>query len=312
MEHLLKWNDILICPLDRSPLQVEDDLRWICPTCGFSTDLCTEYDRPIPDFRAVHVPQDIALSLVIPITPLDRYELIETCFKVSQAKIPRLPKKMRTTKIGDGQRYYCLQAFDEFGPDAPVLDLGCGAGGNRVYLQSIGFKNILAVDWIAQGADILADAHRLPLSDESFQVVLSTAVFEHLYNPFVAVSEVSRILRPGGHFIGGASFWEAWHGSSYFHITPDGWHALSKHADLELEDLWSGWGIIPPLLHHVLTPGYFRKLGYALQFLVEQVYYLAMGEAGVRKLQLRASGSYHVFARKPQKQSNVIGKLNKP
>jgi hypothetical protein len=109
------------------------------------------------------------------------------------------------------------------------------------------------------------------------------------------MSEVGRILKRGGCFVGNASFWEAWHGSSYFHFTPDGWNALFRHANMTLEDLNPSWGIIPAALFHVLTPGFFRRIGDGLQALVEFVYRLFMGEAGVRRLQLRASASYQVY-----------------
>lgn len=131
-----------------------------------------------------------------------------------------------------------------------------------------------------------------------FGLVISTAVFEHLYNPFVAMTEVGRVLDGSGAFVGGASFWEGWHGSSYFHMTPDGWHVIFTAAGLEMKDLWNGWGVIPAALAHVFTPGHLRRTGYVLQDVVEAFYRLTVGERGVRKLRLRASGQYNVFARK--------------
>jgi hypothetical protein len=58
------------------------------------------------------------------------------------------------------------------------------------------------------------------------------------------------------------------------------------------------WGIIPAARHHVLVPGHLRSTGYVLQRLVEGMYHLFTGEAGVRRFQLRASGAYQVYARK--------------
>jgi hypothetical protein len=53
-------------------------------------------------------------------------------------------------------------------------------------------------------------------------------------------------------------------------------------------------------LAHVFTPGHLRKLGYGLQRIVEGIYRLWGGEMAVRKLQLRASGSYMVYATRHQ------------
>jgi SAM-dependent methyltransferase len=198
-------------------------------------------------------------------------------------------------------QFYCQQVLREHGPEAPILDLGCGSGGNKRYLQALGFKRVVSVDWSASGAELLVDAHRLPFAGDTFQLVLATAVFEHLYHPFVAMIEIGRVLRKGGSFVGSASFWEAWHGNSYFHLTPDGWNALCTQARLELRDLWAGWGVIPALFSHVLVPGRLRSIGYALQNVVDRLYRWIGGETALRRFHLRASGSYQVHAVKADK-----------
>jgi SAM-dependent methyltransferase len=299
MADLQSWG--LVCPLDRTPLTRADGI-WRCSRCDFHSGLATVAGQTIPDLRALDCPQTVSMTFQIPITPLNRDTVARSYFRAihqdfayySRAQI----RQQFGTKLDKGIQYYCQGLLREYGPDAPVLDLGCGSGGNRRYLSALGFRHILTIDWNAIGADLLADAHRLPLPAEGFQMVISTAVFEHLYNPYLAMAEIGRILKPGGCFVGGASFWEAWHGSSYFHLTPDGWNALLRHGGLTLEDLWPGWGILPAALTHVLTPGYLRGVGYALQGAINGVYRLLMGEVGLRKLHLRASGAYQVFARK--------------
>ncbi len=297
MNSLRRWEHILACPLDRTALQVGDGSQGCCPTCSFTPELAAIGPTQVPDFRALGTPQTIRLPFVLPVQPLDRQDVAARFFKASSARFDHLTERFGS-KLDPGHQFYCQQILREHGPDAPVLDLGCGSAGNRRYLEAVGFQRVLAVDWSSPHADLLVDAHRLPFADQSFQMIISTAVFEHLYHPFIAAGEIARVLKPGGSFIGGASFWEAWHGSSYFHITPDGWNVLLQSAGLTLEDLWPGWGVIPALLTHVLIPGRFRRAGYRLQRLVEAVYRLALKETGVRKLQLRASGSYHVYARK--------------
>ncbi|MEO8611790.1 MAG: methyltransferase domain-containing protein [Chloroflexota bacterium] len=299
MNDLNAWSGVLACPLDHTPLTLTDG-NWRCPTCGFENASTEVKGRAIPDCRALDRPQMVAVNFQIPVKPLDRKAVAQNYFKAISQDFPHLSRRdirqQFGTKLDKGIQFYCQQLWREVGTDAVILDLGCGSGGNRRYLQSLGFKNILTVDWIAAGADLLVDAHRLPLASAGFDMVISTAVFEHLYNPFIAIGEIGRVLKTGGCFVGGASFWEGWHGSSYFHLTPDGWNALFGHGGLLLDDVWPGWGIIPAAFSYVLTPGHLRSFGYMLQSVVEGGYRLLRGESGVRKLQLRASGAYHVFA----------------
>jgi SAM-dependent methyltransferase len=297
-----RWQARLVCPIDHGALEVDDKGQWLCKTCNFRSAFTPVDGQNRADFRALDQPQTVTMSFKLPGIPLDRQSVVQKYFHAVGQDFAhysrREIRKRFGTKLDKGIQYYCQDFMHECGPDAMILDLGCGNGGNRRYLESLGFRNVVTVDWNAKGADLLADAHRLPFADHSFQLILSTAVFEHLYNPFIAIAETGRVLAKDGLFVGGASFWEAWHGSSYFHLTPDGWNVLCQHGGLILEDLWSGWGIMPAALTHVVTPGHFREIGYAIQRAMESVYRLLRGEAGVRKLQLRASGAYEVCARK--------------
>ncbi len=291
------WQSILVCPIDRDSLEVGR-----CAACGFQASEVIVGGKSIVDLRALDRPQTVTISVDLPVVALDRSTIARTMFRAVHEDFPhfsrREVRRRFGTKLDKGIQYYCQMLLREKGTDARILDLGCGSGGNRRYLETLGFKHILCVDWYAQGADYLVDAHRLPIADSTFDMVISTAVFEHLYQPLLAMREIARICRPDALFVGGASFWEAWHGSSYFHLTPDGWNALFTQSGFTWIDLWPGWGIVPAALTHVLTPGHLRGFGLRLQSIVEAAYRLAMGEQGVRRLQLRASGSYQVCARK--------------
>jgi len=104
-----------------------------------------------------------------------------------------------------------------------ALDLGCGPRDQAKPLEFLGFLYV-GVDYANNAADLLVDAHSLPFQDASFDCVFSYAVLEHLHNPFVALHEVARVLKPGGWFIGTVSQGEPFH-SSYFHHTP--WALIS-------------------------------------------------------------------------------------
>lgn len=96
---------------------------------------------------------------------------------------------------------------------AICLDLGAGDGRHRSAIEDAGWR------WV--GLDVVpnteltlvADGCRLPLTDDSIQVVFANQVLEHLPDPLVALQEAYRALRPGGHLVGSVSFLEPWHDS---------------------------------------------------------------------------------------------------
>jgi SAM-dependent methyltransferase len=118
-----------------------------------------------------------------------------------------------------------------------VLDLGCGPRDQAIPIEHLGYSYV-GLDFTNQSADFLADAHSIPFMDASFDCVFSYAVFEHLHNPYVAIQEVSRVLKPEGVFIGGVSQGEPFH-QSYFHLTPWGFVSLIYSVQsLRITRLW--------------------------------------------------------------------------
>jgi SAM-dependent methyltransferase len=87
--------------------------------------------------------------------------------------------------------------------ESTILDFGCG-GGERVFeLRKLGFNTF--------GVDIKLDQHqeflrlipagelyRIPFDDETFDFVFSNQVLEHVQDHHVALSEIRRVLKPGG------------------------------------------------------------------------------------------------------------------
>jgi 2-polyprenyl-3-methyl-5-hydroxy-6-metoxy-1,4-benzoquinol methylase len=90
-----------------------------------------------------------------------------------------------------------------------VLDLGCRDGAlTQTYLEG---NEVVGVDAdreaLAEAAKLgietnWADLDRpLELADESFDVVVAGELLEHLRDPQRLVSEIRRVLRPGGTFV---------------------------------------------------------------------------------------------------------------
>jgi SAM-dependent methyltransferase len=82
------------------------------------------------------------------------------------------------------------------------------------------------------GVDVVGDVHRLSqiFDSNSFDLVYSSAVFEHLYAPWIVVEEISKILR-----IGGRVFTET-HFSYTSHARP--WHFF-QFSDMGLRLLFN-------------------------------------------------------------------------
>ncbi len=139
-----------------------------------------------------------------------------------------------------------------------VLDLGCGAGDSRDAFLSLGYRYV-GVDVSGQGPTLWADAHALPFKSESFDVVFSMAVLEHVHNPFLALSEVARVLKPGGQFIGVAAFGEPFH-ASYFHASSWGIVSLLNANGFVAERLWSCRSSLRALAEMAVYPKAVRLL----------------------------------------------------
>ncbi|MCS7056552.1 MAG: class I SAM-dependent methyltransferase [Thermoflexales bacterium] len=93
--------------------------------------------------------------------------------------------------------------------DAAVLDLGCGAGG-VMELLGAQVRMVVGVDRhlpsllgnrIRIMQRILGDVNALPFHAASFDLVVCSWVIEHVAYPDRLFGEVSRVLKPGGHFV---------------------------------------------------------------------------------------------------------------
>ncbi len=94
----------------------------------------------------------------------------------------------------------------ELGPAGPVLDVGCGTGGNAELLapwaplHGVDRSPPAARGSLARGyaSAVIADGWRLPFPDGTFPVVTCLDVLEHLRDDVAAAAELRRVCRPGG------------------------------------------------------------------------------------------------------------------
>ena len=114
-------------------------------------------------------------------------------------------------------------------PGGRVLDVGAGFGRHAYELARRGMR-VVALDFAAgevQGTKdtfaamvdageipaerfvgvLRGDATRLPFADDSFDVVITSEVLEHIQNDVAAIAEMVRVLKPGGTFAGTVPAW---------------------------------------------------------------------------------------------------------
>lgn len=92
-----------------------------------------------------------------------------------------------------------------------LVDLGCGPGWflhnlapYASQLIGIDLSAAMLAEAAAQGitsACLQADAAALPLADASVQTVFSSLMLQWCEAPATVFAEISRVLRPGGHFV---------------------------------------------------------------------------------------------------------------
>ena len=121
--------------------------------------------------------------------------------------------------------------FDELGlrADDHVLDVGAGFG-RHVYECARRGARVVALDYAddevietrdtldAMVADgqihvdrltgvVQGDATALPFPDDTFDVVITSEVLEHIQDDVAAIAEMVRVLRPGGRFAATVPSW---------------------------------------------------------------------------------------------------------
>ena len=146
-----------------------------------------------------------------------------------------------------------------------ILDWGCGKGHCTYLLRNLGFK-VVSCD-IERGAgdsafgqetpiieaeniDVipLKDRVKLPFESESFDIVLSMGVLEHVESDLESLREIYRILRPGGlffcFFLPFVGSWTQYlmrcSGDDYHDrlYTKSKVNSLLKETGFDLQDIW--------------------------------------------------------------------------
>lgn len=145
-----------------------------------------------------------------------------------------------------------------------ILDFGCGNGPHKNILEK--YYNWVGCDY--EGTNDPASLRRFgnPLDEkiikydgkylttiknEEFAAVWSWQSFEHVTHPEISVSEVSRILKKSGYFLGSVSYLEPYHAESTYGYSPYGWKIILERHGLKLIDCVPGIDGIALMIKHL-------------------------------------------------------------
>jgi SAM-dependent methyltransferase len=171
-----------------------------------------------------------SLNFDLDVNPLPKYSIV-------QQRLPYNPLSKRgVSSKGSGCISPELLSYfpKSKTSNSLMLDLGCGATPNKSECEKAGFKYV-GLDFDSSKSTLLGDAHALPFGDKTFEFVLSIAVLEHLRYPFIALSEICRVLKKGATFIGSVAFLEPYHGNSFYHFTHLGIINALEHSNFKIK-----------------------------------------------------------------------------
>lgn len=143
-----------------------------------------------------------------------------------------------------------------------ALDIGAAGGGNTRVLRAFGWQP-LALEYAPtaalaareRGLDVLrGDARDMPVRTGAMDLVTAFDVLEHIQEDYLAASELTRVLRPGGTALiavpADMALWSA-HDEAVGHVrryTRDTLASVVTKGGLVIEDLWSWNVLLRPLV----------------------------------------------------------------
>lgn len=134
--------------------------------------------------------------------------------------------------------------------DGLIVDLGCGFGPYKKYFNKAKY---LALDYPTttpsggvEAIDAFMNLNCLALTSSCLDGALCTQVLEHISEPTQAVSEIARVLKPGGKLLLSVPFFYPLHDEPYdfFRYSPHGVKHLLSKAGLKVIEIKSQGGFI--------------------------------------------------------------------
>lgn len=161
----------------------------------------------------------------------------------------RLRARMRSVATYHVKKSIFLFVEESLGQSTGlVLDVGCGHQPYRDFVLSSPARRYVGIDFPTgkYGAPCLAwDGRSLPVASDRADTVLLTEVLEHTGDATAVLTEVARVLRPGGRVLITVPFVWPLHDMPHdeYRYTPTSLKRIVTEAGLDLERLESLGGI---------------------------------------------------------------------
>ena len=177
-----------------------------------------------------------------------------------------------------------------------VLDVG---GGERFgkwlaqYEREFQNCDYKTFDYDAStGADTVGDIHKMPIEDGYCDAIICSSVLEHVRDPLTAMSELRRILKPGGHIFLYVPSIYPYHARKGHY--PDYW----RFFDDTMRELFSGFSVV----EIEKRGGYFFALSFfvPMQHKIRWLLNPLMGflDSAFKTEKRSTTAGYYVFATK--------------
>lgn len=213
--------------------------------------------------------------------------------------------------------YYTEKILDISGrkKSLKVLDLGCGQGNSFKYFTSLNPK----IEWIGLDIEISPEVMSrtennerfvtfngidIPFNEGHFDLVYCCQVLEHVKYPRELLSEVRRVMKTGGYFLGSTSHLEPFHSFSFWNFTPYGFSILIEEAKLKLVELRPSIDSLTLIIRRGLgCPKIFNvfwKIQSPLNLLISLIgEVLRLSHSNLNTIKLLFCGQFIFFVQKP-------------
>jgi len=199
-----KLKRIIACPNCKSALLNIDQEKINCKECGELYDIIN--DKPVLINNDSPVLKWFELKKESTSSEKRRYS------ELFRALYSRLrPEDRVWTNSSQKAMQELLEINNPDADDANVVLIGSGL--ESVFRRILTpYKNIIRIGLTNQeNMDLLSDICDIPLRKDSINLILSSSVLEHVYDPEKAVKEIFRVVKPGGYVYAEIPFMRAYH-----------------------------------------------------------------------------------------------------